>query len=115
MYNKPGLIANYRAVGAVLARTFVMFGAADDLVTVATAGASVLGVSSDADSADGERVDVVLTQIAPVIYGAAVTRGQRVKSDAAGHAIPAAAADDAVGRALVSGNAGDIGSVLLRG
>ncbi len=115
MNNKPGLIAAYTAVGAMAAHRFATFGNADDKVTQATAGAAIQGVTTDATAVDGERVDVILTGIAPVTYGAAVTRGQRLKSDATGRAIPADAADPSPGIAQVSGVLGDTGAILLRG
>jgi hypothetical protein len=113
MNNKPGLIANYRAVGAIGVALFAKFATEDNLVTLATAGASVQGVTTGADVQDGDRVDLILTEIAPITYGAAVTRGQRLKSDATGRAIPALDAEASAGLAQVSGVAGDIGAILL--
>jgi len=113
MNNKPGLIANYRAVGALAAAVFAQFATADDLVTLCTAGGSVQGVTTGAAVVDGDRVDLILTDIAPITYGAAVARGQRLKSDATGYAIPAADVDISAGTAQVSGVAGDIGAILL--
>lgn len=113
MNNKPGLIANFRAVGAIGAALFAKFATADDLVSLSTAGAAVVGVTTGADVVDGDRVDLILTDIAPVTYGAAVARGQRLKSDATGRAIPAIDTDISAGTAMVTGVAGDIGAILL--
>ena len=50
-------------------------------------------------------------------YGANVTRGQFLTSNSSGQAIPAAPAAGSnvsvIGRALVSGVSGDLGSVLI--
>lgn len=114
MDNKPGLIANFTAEAAIEARRFVKFSTVEGEVAAAAAGDTVLGVTTEVGANAGQRCDVTLTQIAPVIYGATVTQGQGLKSDANGAAIPVAAGDTPAGMAMVSGAAGEIGAVLLR-
>lgn len=101
--------------GAALANAhrFVKFGAADDKVVQAAAGDPVVGVNDRPAKADNP-VDVDVLGEIRVTYGAAVTRGNRVKSDANGRAIPANANEVAAGIALKSGVENDLGSVLLR-
>jgi len=72
------------------------------------------GVSNliGADAA-GERVDVVVMGIPEVEYGGNVTAGNPLTADAEGKAVVAAAGDVKIGCAMVTGIAGDIGSVLL--
>lgn len=112
--NHRGTTANYIAPAAIKKLHLVTFDTTDDTVKTATAKTDApLGVSTDVDSADGQRCDVVLTGISPVIYGAAVTRGQLLTTDTEGRAIPAAAADRVFGMALVSGVLNDAGSILL--
>ncbi len=117
MNNKPGLIANYTAVGVIAAHTFAMLatdGTDDTRVTTADGTGLVLGVTPDVGASDGGRVDVVLTQITPVIYGGNLTRGEPVKTDANGHAVLAEDGAAVVGMALQTGLAGELGAVLLR-
>ena len=113
--NKPGLISNFVAEGAVNAHRIVKFGTTDAVVALAAAVADLsIGVSTDVAAGDTERCDVILSGAAPIEYGAAVTRGERLTSDASGRAIPIALATDIIiGKALVSGVTGDIGSVNL--
>ena len=61
----------------------------------------------------GDQVDVNILGIHPVQYGAAVTLGQPLTTDALGRAIPAAAGDRCVGIAMSTGATDDIGSVLM--
>ena len=113
--NKRLLVGNFIASGAIAALRIAAFADQDDNAKQATgaAGEKYRGVSCDADAADGARVDVTLLGIAPVTYGAAVARGDRLKADAQGRAIPAAAGDAAIGTAEVSGVVGDRGAVLI--
>lgn len=110
--NKRLLVATYTAAAAIPAHTLVVNDAADDQVKPATAADAALGVTTEVAAVAGEYCDITLLGVSPVRYGAAVTRGQRLKADANGAAIPAGL-DIAIGIALVSGVAGDIGSVLL--
>jgi hypothetical protein len=112
----PLLTKAYDASGAVGAYLCVKFAAADGVVSVATAGADkVIGVSTSLAAADGERVDVIRTGIAEVIYGGNVTRGDLLMAGAGGKAVllvPGAGVR-CLGVAEVSGVANDVGSVLL--
>lgn len=114
MTNVPGLIINFLAETAIEARRLVKPGTADGQIVTASAGDVCIGVTTDIAADAGERADVTMTGIAPVKYGAAVTRGQLLKSDATGAAVPIATGDIAVGIAMMSGVANDIGSILLR-
>ena len=78
------------------------------------AAAALLGVAADIAAASGETVDVVRTGVTPVLYGGAVTRGDALTADATGKAVKAAATNQVIGYAEVSGVAGDIGSLLIQ-
>lgn len=114
----PAFTKSFLAGAAVRGRRFVVIGAADATVIEATgAAATILGVSEQVDAASGDTQDVVMGGTAEIVYGAAVTRGQRLTADGAGAAIPAApaaGANAAIGAiALYSGAAGDIRPVLV--
>jgi len=116
--NRPDLIKNLIAGGAISKHRIVKFGAdADHVVQASAAADSLLGVAVELDKVADERTDVVLTGAATVEYGAAVSEGDLLSSDADGKAIPAAAAGGSnvrvIGVALVDGVDGDLGSVLL--
>jgi hypothetical protein len=114
-----GLIKNFGAGGAIPARRFVKFSGVDDDTVVLATGPTdaVIGVSVDLDAVAGDRVDVALTDIGEVTYGAAVTRGDLLVSDAQGRAVTAAPAAGAnvrtAGFALTSGVLGDFGVAHL--
>jgi len=112
-----GLTKTYAAGAAVAARRLVKFGADDrTVIQGAAAGDSIIGVSG-LGAANGERLDVILTEIPTVEYGGTITRGQLVISDSDGRAIAATAAAGTnvrtAGIAMVSGVSGDLGAVLL--
>ncbi|CAJ3050897.1 Uncharacterised protein [Burkholderia pseudomallei] len=113
--NKRIVTASYFAQGEAAPHRLVAYGDADDHAApaIGAAGEKLLGATTDIGAADGVRVDVVLLGPTPVLYGAAVARGDRIKSDAQSRAIPAAAGDASIGDALLSGVAGDIGSVFI--
>lgn len=113
-----GLTKNFTAEAAVTKRRIVKFGAADTTVLLGAASTDLLiGVSTGIDAAINEPCDVKMGGIAEVEFGGAVTRGQYLTSDATGRAVAAAPAAGVnasiIGVAMVSGVAGDIGSVLL--
>jgi hypothetical protein len=110
--NRRGLISAEIALGVIAAFTIVEY-AAGDKVQQGTVAGVLYGVSTDAGATEGQVVDIVLSDITPVLYGAAVARGNRLKSDATGRAIPALATENAIGYAQVSGVVGDIGSILI--
>ncbi len=117
-----GLIKSFVAGGTIAPCRFVKFGADDRTVLQAAAAADfTFGVSDSLsfslNAATGDRVDVVITDIATVEYGGNVTRGALLTSDADGKAITAAASAGSNvrigGVAMVSGVAGDYGAVRL--
>ncbi len=114
----PGLIKNYVAETAVAKYRIVKPGSTDDYVVQSTASTEALmGVSGFVGGDAGGRVDIIKTGITDVEYGGTVTRGDWLTSDASGKAVtsaPAAGANaNVIGRAEVSGVAGDIGAVLI--
>lgn len=117
--NNPGLIKNLMAGAAIAARRIVIFGTDDDHV-IAAAGVSdaLIGVSGSLAAAAAEaRIDITLSGIAEVEYGGTVTRGDLLTADASGKAVSAAPAagtnNRIIGIAMLSGVAGDIGSVHI--
>jgi len=115
----PSLIKSYTAEGAISPCRIVKFGAADYGVLQASAAADkTMGITRPGITvAATESVEVIHQGIADLEYGAAVTRGDLLMSDANGKGIPAAAAGAAnvrvIGTAIVSGVAGDICPVLV--
>lgn len=112
------LARNFKAEAAIPAFTLVKPGAADGNVLAAAAvGDAIIGVTTDIPAALGERTDVILTGVADVVYGGPVVRGDWLTADALGRAVTAAPAaganNNVIGRALVSGVLGDVGSVTL--
>lgn len=113
--NIPALTLNYVATAAIPARCIAKHGDADGTAAPASAGSdALLGVTTDIDAAAGGRVDVIREGIAPVRYGAAVTRGDALTADSAGRAVPATTGQQYIGFAEVSGAEGDIGSIHIQ-
>jgi len=111
----PGLTLAYLATAAIAARSLVKHGANDGEVVLATATTdSLVGVTTDIPAAAGDHVDVVRAGVVPVRYGGTVTRGAPLTADATGAAVVAAAGNQVIGYAEVSGVAGDIGSIHLQ-
>jgi len=114
----PDLIKTYTAGGAIPARTIVKFDTADFQVVAAAASSDgLIGVSTEVASASGDRVDVIHDDIAEVICGGTVTRGDYLTSDSAGKAVTCAPSTGTkaqyIGKALRSGVAGDIIDCML--
>jgi hypothetical protein len=114
-----GLTKNYKAGGAIPARTLVKFGADEKTVVAAAAATdSVIGVTTDIDAALNDPVDVQLQGIAIVKAGGAITRGGFVASDANGNGVtpaPAAGANNrVVGIAMQDAVLNDLFDVFLR-
>ncbi|HAF00390.1 MAG TPA: DUF2190 domain-containing protein [Methylophilaceae bacterium] len=112
------LVRNFKAEAAIAAFTIVKLGTADGQVLPAAAVADkTLGVSTDIAAAINERCDVILSGIADVIYGGAVTRGDLLTTDASGRAVVAAPAagvnNRIIGVAVVSGVLNDVGQVQI--
>lgn len=116
-----GLVKPFLAGAAIQPARLVKFDADDrTVIQGAAATDAVFGVSDASPisaAATGERVDVVMSGIAPVVYGGTVTRGQLLMSDSTGRAITATAAAGTnvrtAGVAMVSGVVGDIGDISL--
>ena len=114
----PGLIKTYVAEAAVAAYRIVKPGTSDgNVVQGAAVTDALIGISGMVAGDLGKRVDIIHSDIAEVEYGGAVTRGDWLTSDANGKAVTAAPAagtnNNVIGRALVSGVLGDIGSCLI--
>lgn len=112
------LARNFKAEAAIPAFTLVRTGSTDGSVApCALVTDPVMGVTTDIPAALGERADVILAGVADVLYGGTVARGDWLTTDASGRAVTAAPAaginNNVVGRALVSGVLGDVGSVTL--
>lgn len=110
------LTKSLTATAAIRARRFVKYGAADGTGVEATdATAFIAGVSSELDTAQGERASVHMNgNIVDIVYGGTVTRGDPLTADAQGRAIVANTAGQRCGGfAEVSGVVGDIGSCTV--
>lgn len=108
----------YRPETAIPRARIVKFGAADGTCRLASAATDLaFGVSSEIDVVVGEPCDVAIMGLVPVTYGGNVTRGDLLTSDAQGRAVTAAPAAgtnaEVIGRAMLSGVVGDIGTVNL--
>ena len=115
-----GLTKNYTAEAAILANRIVKAGAADYAVLQAagaTAADKSIGISTEIDSAIGERVDVVHEGIAELKLGGTVARGDPLTSDATGRGVAAAPGagvnNRVIGFALISGVVDDLIPVLI--
>lgn len=110
-----GLVKTFFAGAVIAAYRIVKFGADDDHVIAAAAAADKsLGVVDLLGAKAAEvSCDIVLTGIAEVEYGGPVTRGDDLTADAQGRAVVAAAGNRVIGKAMATGVAGDIGSVLI--
>jgi hypothetical protein len=116
--NTPILQKNFTAEAAIAAYRIVKPGTADgQVVQAAAVGDALIGVANEVGAAITERQDVVVAGVAYVEYGGAVTRGDWLTSDSVGRALAAAPSagtnNNVIGRALLSGVSGDIGSVLI--
>ncbi len=111
-----GLIKSRNATTAIPALRLVKEGGVDGAgVPAVDAAASIIGVSSEIDTAVGERASVIMSgNVADVLYGGTVARGDKLTADAQGRAITTTAPGaHYVGTAEVSGVVGDIGSVIV--
>lgn len=112
---RPDLIVSFIAGALIAAHRIVVFGSDDNtVVTASAATGSLIGISDLGADAAGDRLDVILEDIAEVEYGGTVTRGDLITSDANGKAITATVAGSRIiGFAMVSGVTGDIGSINI--
>jgi len=112
-----GLTKTLIAGAAIAAYRIVKFGAADTAVLQAAAATDLSIGVSDLGGASAEPTDVIVEGIAVVEYGGDVTRGAKLTADADGKAIAAAPAAgvnaQVIGIAMLSGVAGDLGSVRI--
>lgn len=89
--------------------------AADGQVDPAGNGANADGVLQNDPDAAGKMADVAIAGISKVVAGAAITRGDKVASDAAGKAKTAVSTNRVLGLALAAAGAdGDVIPVLLK-
>lgn len=112
-------LKTFTAEAQILPRRIVKFGAGDTLVTPGTASTDLIfGVSTEVQAEIGEPCDVQMSDIAEVVYGGAVTRGQKLTSDGSGRAVAAAPGAGVnaqiLGIAMASGVLNDVGTVLLK-
>lgn len=101
---------------AVAAYRICKHGAADnEAIQAAAATDESLGVSNHLGAAATDTtVDLVMAGIAEIEYGGTVTRGANLTADADGKAVVATAEGSRIiGKAMVAGVTGDIGSVFL--
>lgn len=114
-----GLVKTYFAGAAIAAHRIVAPNGTDDLTVIQAAAATSksIGVSDLGADASGDRVDVIISDIALVEYGGNVAEGDPLTADADGKAVVAAPAVGAnvrvIGFATVNGVSGDIGSVRI--
>jgi len=111
-----GLIKSRVATTAIPAYRFVKEGPADGTgVPAVDAAAPIIGVSSELDTAVGERASVQMAgNIAEITYGGNVTRGDKLTADAQGRAVTTTTTGAHYGGiAEVSGVLGDIGTVMV--
>ncbi|HOW46625.1 MAG TPA: DUF2190 domain-containing protein [Rubrivivax sp.] len=112
------LTKNLIAEAGIASYRIVKFGSTDDYVVQGAAVSDLLiGVVETVAPSAGERCDVVMAGIAEVSIGGNVTRGALLTSNGSGQGVaaaPAAGANNSViGRALMSGQSGDVIPVLL--
>ena len=123
-----GLTLAYKAQADILPYRIVKLGTTDDAIVHATGPSDALwGVSKVPQGGIyphgtnpaiqpvtfGNHVDVVLSNIADVEYGADLERGDWITSDSVGRAVKAVTGNQTLGRAAVSGKTGALGNILI--
>jgi hypothetical protein len=116
--NSPVLIKNFTAEADIAPYTIVKAGTAvGSVIPATTATESLMGVATMVSADSGERVDIILMGVAEVLYGGNVSAGDYLTSDSNGKAVAAAPAagtnNGIIGKAILAGVSGDVGSVLL--
>lgn len=111
-------IKTFDASGAIVAYSIVKATATDFAVAQATAATDkVLGVTTEIDAADTERVDVVISGTAFVKAGGTIAAGDPITANASGYAVTAAPAAGSnnriIGFARQSAVSGDVFEVIL--
>jgi hypothetical protein len=111
-----GIIKSRIASVNVAGMRFVKEGAADGFGALAVdSAAMILGVTSELDTLAGDRMSVIMVgNIAPIVYGGTVARGDVLTADAQGRAVATTTTGARFGgTAEVAGVLGDIGSVVI--
>lgn len=123
-----GLTLAYKAQAEIYPYRIVKLGATDDAILQSTGPNDALwGVAKVPQGGIyphgtnpaiqpvtyGNHVDVVLSNIADIEYGADLERGDWITSDAQGRAVKAVTGNQVLGRAAVSGAAGVLGNILI--
>lgn len=86
---------------------------ADQAVLASVLGQSVMGVLTN-DPASGEACSIAYAGISKVRYGGTVAKGDLLVANASGRAVAASAGGQyVIGRALVAGANGEIGTMLI--
>lgn len=118
---QPGFIRNFSAVSSIAANRLVVVSALEDFHVVAATDASTVFAGVTEQGTDNHlRVDVVMTQSAPVEFGGDIAAGDLIVADAEGKAIALDLADyvgetqiHVAGWAMETGDAGTIGDIFL--
>jgi len=118
---QPGFIRNFVAVAAIAANRLVAVSALEDFQVGPAVDASAVFVGVTEQGTDKHlRVDVVMTQSAPVEFGGDIAAGDLIVADADGKAIAFDLADyegetqiHVAGWAMEEGDDGTIGDIFL--
>lgn len=103
----------FKAEEAIGKNLFVKAGTDTDKVKKGTAGAAVLGVSGDEDTASGSNIVVQTSGNVKVLAGGTIAVGDRIACDANGKAVAAGASTETYGVALTAGASGDLITVAF--
>lgn len=111
-------IKTYDASGAIPAYTIVKFTSTDFQVIKAAASTDkLIGITTEIDAADTERVDVIHNGTAWVKAGGTIAAGDPITSDANGNAVAAAPGTgvnaQCIGRARQAAVSGDVFEMIL--
>lgn len=110
---------SYRAAAIILGYCMIVAGANDTVAQAVDGSKPFIGVTGMMGAAAADDMcDVKRERLQTVRYGAAVTRMDRLTSDANGHAVPVGVPDAGVtihylGYAEVDGVDGDLGEVFI--
>ncbi|BDF94308.1 hypothetical protein [Pseudoalteromonas sp. KAN5] len=118
---QPGFIRNFVAVAAIAANRLVAVSELEDFQVIGATDASAVFAGVTEQGTDQHlRVDVVMTQSAPVEFGGDIAAGDWIVADADGKAIALNLADyvgetqiHVAGWAMEEGDAGTIGDIFL--
>lgn len=112
--NSPGKIITLDAGSADIERhRIVAVGTQDYEVVQASGSAGLIGITTETGAPAGGRADVILDGVATVEYGGTVARGAFLTSGPDGRAVTAIDGNEIIGRALIAGVAGDLGSAII--